>query len=441
MIIIYLLLSGYAIYSFINYKYINFLFAFLGLVSRFFMLDRTGGHQIGCDFAIVVGIILFFYSRKREVDLFMDPYSKWVKIILLFYCIEFIYTIVSSAESLNFALKVLRMPLILFAFYSLRVIPLEDWNSFFRKGLYLVLFQGLLYYFQFAGIYLLAGYNKEYGLSLGTSAAINIPRLSFFYIFYCLINEDIKYRYLIILFLISLILMTFIRGSIIALGIGIVFYLYTQRNRKQTILILLISIVLIPFAINNIEKKSSLNHSTSNDIAQVLSGDFRNIDETSGTFSFRTAMLVERFEYLRTHPQYLLQGVGMIHEYSPKCWSRFDFRIGTFNEGAFFEQCQIESGDNTWVPILLRYGIIGVILHLLFFVIALWDTWRRLDWTSIFFPIFLILLLTSFESALFERTDALAYAIMYLSLLASTYNPECSEYLEYAIDEKNISTF
>jgi hypothetical protein len=84
---------------------------------------------------------------------------------------------------------------------------------------------------------------------------------------------------------------------------------------------------------------------------------------SGGTFAFRIATLSERIIFMCHNPQYFPFGVGCIHEDSDA--NTFYFNLGTHNENFKNNKETIGSADITWVEILMRYGLIGVLLYLL----------------------------------------------------------------------------
>lgn len=92
------------------------------------------------------------------------------------------------------------------------------------------------------------------------------------------------------------------------------------------------------------------------------SGDYRGLAQQN-TFMFRIALTAERFEYLIDHPESTLFGVGAMHEETAQ--KKFDFIVGTAGtlNGRPIKG-QLNSIDVTWGPLLIRYGIMGLILHL-----------------------------------------------------------------------------
>lgn len=98
----------------------------------------------------------------------------------------------------------------------------------------------------------------------------------------------------------------------------------------------------------------------------ITNGDYSNVRET-GTLAFRTALLMERWKYILSNPEYLPFGVGMIDENSPN--NRFNFFMGTAQDNLKFGKSQIESVDLLWATPLLRYGIMGIIFYCLFFIL------------------------------------------------------------------------
>ncbi len=78
-----------------------------------------------------------------------------------------------------------------------------------------------------------------------------------------------------------------------------------------------------------------------------------------GTFSFRTALILERCGYMVEDPERLLCGVGTMHEDSPASKKKFHFKLGTFNKNTNRRQ-QIGTNDIAFVSFFIRYGLIGI---------------------------------------------------------------------------------
>ena len=159
--------------------------------------------------------------------------------------------------------------------------------------------------------------------------------------------------------------------------------------------------------------------STKQEIQLLFSGvdNLRRVGDEGGSSIFRMAMLIERIDYLVKNPQYLLFGVGAIHEDSPNCYNRFDFTLGTRNEGRMFGKCLIESGDITWVPVSLRYGLAGVAIHLTILIIIAKLARKRKDTLKILFPLIIFIFLKSFSGPLFENPIRCIELVIYMSLL------------------------
>lgn len=427
MTAIYLLLAIITIVCYIHKHYVGFLVCYLGLISGLWMLDTTGTPaSLGGDMCIFVNIVLFLMLlltrkisfRKRQRDIF----SIYIFIYILFYLIELTITVITNNETLLMALKVIRVPFVFLSYYLMRLIPLKSFKRFLKIGLLITLFQGLLFYLQFAGIFLMKGCDEERILKFGFKSALNIPTLSIFYLFYVLKSKYVKHwRYPILFFLLGIVFLTYVRTNILAILIAMFVYLLMNNDRKKRRSLLFITIISIPLAINFISTKSSATSSSLRDDVRWLvqnRGDYSQIDASAGSFTFRMGILAERWDYLLSHPQYLLTGVGTIHEDSPYCYKRFNFMLGTRNEERYNEYCLIESGDIAWSPVLLRYGLTGIVLHVALFVLVFSICRKRRDLLMIIIPLYIYLFIRTFDGAFFE-----SYEMLYLTSLcmAMTY--------------------
>ena len=386
----------------------------MALNTELFMLNLPPSSIRPSDLNLLLIFILLPIARNRYKYLDSNDISKWIKIILIFYCFEFILTMILGAEDFLYGLKVIRIPLTLISFYVLRVIPFKDIKKFLTLGYIILIIQGVLYYLQFIGIHLLAGFNSTSVERYGLAFALNSPTFLYLYIFYVLADNDLSSRqkYLLFLFLIGIVLLRYVRAGIFALAISTVLYLVISKKSKETIIIGVIMALLSPIILNTLSSKESLGgKSSSGDLQNIIEniGSPTSIDPLAGSMSFRISMLIERGFYLLDNPQYSLFGVGTIHEDSPNCYKRFDFSIGTRNERKQGGKCMIESGDITWVPILLRYGFVGTLFHISLFFILFFNSYKRKDKFVFIAPLALYLLLSSFDGPLFDNADRLYF--------------------------------
>lgn len=422
MSIIYVIVALLLVIFFLNKKYLPFLLCYTALMTNLFMLDAVEGTIKGSDICFCVNIVLLPVallrrSKERTED---NTINSFVKIFLGFTLFEFLYTIYSGADTGFNAFKVIRIPLMLLAFYSFSIIPMEVYKRYLKIMLWITLLQGVLFLLQFLGINVLVGrYDEElYSFAF----ALNIPTFIFFYIFYCLDAEYTKKtQYIWFLFFIAILLLTFVRGWILSVILGVVSYVVMIRGFKKSKFFIIALLFVAPIMFSVVETKSTVKDSQHSSISEIrnLFLDRESIIDNAmngGTLTFRMAMLIERIDYLIQNPKFMLLGVGAIHEDSPNCYNRFDFKLGTSNEDKYYGRCFIDSGDITWVPIVLRYGMIGTLVYLCIPLLLFKLARKRKDMLRIIFPLFVVYFFKSFNGALFEMPVIYLELSIYLSL-------------------------
>ena len=304
----------------------------------------------------------FFHAKKTS-------FVYLIYIILAYQIFEIIYTIYIGAETIPNIIKVSRISLIYLSFFTLRKIPLSAYKRFIKINLSFCIVQGCLFYLQpLIDKQILQGRIDEVVSTGQIARYANYPFFNIFYLFYCHFNvKDILKKISYFVFWGGMPILGQSRGEILVIVIAFSLYYILQNNFKHYITILisafLISLAVIPmfqYRAQEYERSGLVE-----DITNIFSAEeISDIQNNGGSFTFRIALLTERWIYLIENPQYLLTGVGCIHEDSPNCYERFDFLLGTKNIDRYHGRCLIDSGDITWVPILLRYGIIGACLYL-----------------------------------------------------------------------------
>lgn len=430
MIAFYLILFIAGFISYFNRKYVFFLLCVLGLMTKLFMLDSSASGELaikGDDLSLALFIVLlpFAYSRNHNVfSIHHDPLSRWVYIFMALYWVELIITVAFGREGLFNSLKVIRVSFVMWSFFIFKTIPIEEYKFFLKVALWITLIQGVLYLLQFAGVRILAGGgDDELIFGMAGYTAINIPTLTVLFIFLLWKMDYLKEnRLYLFVFLLGLVFLRFVRGSVVSVLIGLAYYAFIKSEKKRRIPVILAFLVIIPVASWVIDSKSEAsNHSSGlEDIMHVIKNrdDFTMIDRTNGTFSYRIAMLTERVVWLFDHPEYVLTGVGTMHEDSPKTLQMFHFNIGTHNEERALGYTIIESGDITWVPIVLRYGFVGVIIHVMMFVVLFQVTRKRKDLLMMVAAYSICLFTGSFDGAFFEMPLRVYLLTLYFAIVS-----------------------
>lgn len=326
------------------------------------------------DYISIITLFICFIERRNNSLFFStrkDPIAKVIICILIWHVFSFINTILNNIEYPLYALKVERNNFIWLLYFYLRKIDTDSVKKSFKILLYISVFDGIFYYLQLIGITGIINGGADELFEGGEVARYrNVPPFYSTFILLAILSKSKgKLKYLIIVFFSGMLLMNQGRGTVLSLGIILITYSLLKNKAKNYISLIIIGsiayLVLAPM-FEYRAKQARSGKSTYEQIYDVISsGNIYNIDKEESSFAFRIAMLAERIQYFNKNPQYYMTGVGSIHEESPNCYHRFHFYIGTMNTQFYYGFCQIESGDITWVPLLIRYGIIGVIIYLM----------------------------------------------------------------------------
>ena len=406
------------------------LFSMLLIVTDGFgILPSEGGLLQKTDMLLLPTLYICYTERKRDKKFFSikkDGIGKVVVIIIAFICLEYLRTIIYSIDSPIWALKVVRLQFFMLIYFYLRAQDMMVWKKFFRLALVFSFLQGVLYYLQLVG--LTGILTREIDAAADNVRYGNYPMLtSFFIIYYLAYRGSNRTKIIMLLYWGMMILLGQSRGAI--LGIAGVFFMLVlvQRNRKG-LLLLAAGVAVYFFILNPLlaKRDSGERASTSNDISFLMNSSANEMANAQigqiGNVAFRFGMLAERWVYLTDNPEYIPMGVGCIHEESPA--NRFRFVLGTINEKFTWGKCMIESGDITWVPILLRFGVIGILLYGMLLIIWLFFSFR--NYTSLSSPfsktsclMSACIITTSVGTTVFDATYTMFLLCIYLGMLMS----------------------
>ena len=334
------------------------------------------------DIAIFTICIIWLHSSFKEKSFFKishDSLGKSLLYLFLYIFIVFVGTIVLSQDTPSYAFKVFRVYLALPFYFVLRKMNLKEFELFFKYIIYVSVFQGLFYYLQFAGITgILSGYGADIE-STSTNARLgNYPILADIFFLYFLFKNNIRFD-IKLLFLIFWGLMPILgqmRGQTLVLAMSVSIYLFYKHKIKHMIYMIIGFFIWALIVSPMFEKRDdSYSTSTIDEIKLVLQHPFDmykyvEYSGDNGTFIFRTAMLGERINFMFENPQFALTGIGCVHEFSPN--NKYVMYIGTsLGEeltGGADRPAYLSSADNTWVGIVMKFGFIGVILTLAYYI-------------------------------------------------------------------------
>lgn len=324
------------------------------------------------DYGILLLLGCCFLGYLRNSSFFSIKGLSGAKIsalFMVFFVFEFLYAYLTNVDTVGNILAVSRDYLYALTYFVFRKSPVEE----LQKGIRLI-FKGvilacILFVTQYiTHLELTNSYVSETNMLAGNYRMQGTPPFiaiillaTLFYL------RKMKGRWLVIVLMFSILLISQNRTPILALFLEIGLFVLIARKTKYKIPVMIAAMVAFPFVNSLLSSRSSEEGGTSNLNVPVLTyisqGNFQGLARQS-TFMFRIALIAERVDYLLSNPEKMLFGVGPMHEDTAQ--KHFNFRIGTANLSSDGEVriCQLDSIDTVWGPLLIRYGFIGLILHI-----------------------------------------------------------------------------
>lgn len=316
-------------------------------------------------FSIFVTVCGFF-RNKRYLSIRQDWIAKIIIIILVYVSIECIYTIIFIDHS-TYPISTIKIHFILLLYFYFRKQPVECFKRYFYIALIPSVIQGIFFYLQVVGVDgILVGRVDEAVTASDSTRYANFPGLAFFYVFYFVFSKKYKMstKVFMVCFFAGMPLLGQFRNDFANMALAFIIFFIIYRKAKYAIYMVIGYIAFATVVVPVLSQRTKgTGNSTLDDVKEVFSGNIYNIDvRDGGTFTFRIAMLGERWMYLEDHPENIPFGIGALNDFSPANHLYFD--IATENDAYPNGKCIIESGDITWVPILLRYGLVGSFIML-----------------------------------------------------------------------------
>lgn len=353
-------------------KYAWPLFILIFFASNAFIINFGEAPIKFKDYGILLLLGCCFLGYLRNSSFFSIKGLSGAKIsalFLTFFVFEFLYAYLTNVDTIGNILAVSRDYLYALTYFVFRKSPIEELQKSIRlifKGLILSCILFVTQYF--THLELINTFISKTNLHAGNyRMQITPPFMDLALLTILFYLRKMKGRWLVIVLMFGAFLISQNRTPIIALFLEIgLFVLFTKRT-KYRIPIMIAAMVAFPFTNSLLSSRSSEEGGTSNMNVPVLTyisqGNFQGLASQS-TFMFRIALIAERADYLISNPGKMVFGVGPMHEDTAQ--KHFNFKIGTANSDSNgqYRVCQLDSIDTVWGPLLIRYGFVGLILHI-----------------------------------------------------------------------------
>ena len=324
------------------------------------------------DYGILLLLGCCFLGYLRNSSFFSIKGLSGAKIsalFLVFFVFEFLYAYLTNVDSVGNILAVSRDYLYALTYFVFRKSPVEELQKGIRlvfKGVILACILFVIQYITHSE--LTNSYVSETNMLEGNYRMQSTPPFITIILLVVLFYlRKMKGRWLVIVLMFSILLISQNRTPLLALFLEIGLFVLFAKRTKNKIPIMIAAMVAFPFVNSLLSSRSSEEGGTSNMNvpmhAYISQGDFQGLASQS-TFMFRIALIAERADYLLSNPEKMLLGVGPMHEDTAQ--KHFDFIIGTANvdSNGQYIVSQLDSIDTVWGPLLIRYGFIGLILHI-----------------------------------------------------------------------------
>ena len=368
-LIIHFIVAFLALYFYTTYKRGWFVVLLYMIMTSFMGYLPVG--NIGKDIGVMMIVFTIFYTKKYP-DYKSDPIKTWIIILLSYYTVRTIFSILLDEESAFRALKLIRLEYVLIAYFALKRVPLQELYKAVNILLYITILLCLIQIIQtlMGNIsHVSSLVDREYM----TTLMGRIPETTILFFAYLLLKDNKKAKDWIFFAIVATsIVLGNVRGLFLAIIVTTAFFLFKQGKIKY----LLLGVIIIPIMWTKFQEYSQKGDALTElsvTIEKISAGNISAIDISEGNFEFRIVLVMERVQYMLQDYFRFLFGIGSIEEQSPN--NKLNFFIGSGNidnEGNYYRQ-QIETTDVAFITDFLRYGFVYLMIFTCF-IIAIYKT-------------------------------------------------------------------
>lgn len=425
MAILALLLALVGVVFFLKGWYVGFLVIYTLLTFDFF--ETLGVNDYSTDAMVIMVLIILGIETllgKHPIRLHNDPIAKVIILLLTWYIIRYIGSVILHEETALYGLKVIRHDFFLLSYFVFRQIRIDNFTRYFKFLIPVVIIIG------FIGLVssFIDGFDGNV-FQRKTIITLAIPLL------FALLTKNLTshFQIAIIALLFIFIAITLARGIFIAVCVSIAFYYLFIKKISAKYYILLVPLIALFFVVYSSMESSKTESgagSVSEELAEVR--DLSSYESFSGgSFILRFAMFWERGDYMINHPKELIFGAGTIHEDSPN--NKFTFGIGSFKTIDDIRSKQmIDTDDVAILAHWIRYGSIYLILFIYFLKVCFKRSWNFRE-NRYMAPLVMLLITMCFSMLSvdsFSRANRFCIALMLLSMIFQYWSRKPKQHLE-----------
>ena len=306
---------------------------------------------------LILSMFIIYCNKRNNDDYSYKNIYKIIKIFFIYLAIITLIDIFINGTSFIYVLKTSRHWLCLLVLYAIPKLPYNVLYKSLQITFYITLVLSLVIIVGY-----ILGIEDFTAIEQGVKRGALPPSYALFYTIllytgFFKLPKIKKYLYLTILIGVQLISATRSIALGVVLGIAICMY-YLSENKTASLFklgLLSLAVYIVLSFLPGLNKRFSLAFDEFSNMEQSY-----NKMEVEGNTTFRLYMLAERYKYLTTNPQYYLFGIGNIIEQNFPT----TFHIGGFNK-EMRRPTQLDTGDISWSPIILRTGMIGLVIYLI----------------------------------------------------------------------------
>ncbi|MCZ7604189.1 MAG: hypothetical protein M5R37_15100 [Melioribacteraceae bacterium] len=353
-----------------------------GFITNIFFLLEGNQNFFGFTYQITdLGIFSLIYSIIYEklvngAKIFEDSPTNY-KILLLFFLILIIVDITIFSTSISSLLTTRRILLYILIFSYFNCFNKTELEQTLSNLISITKISYPIYFLQFIiNEQIFYGNTVEHEFVLGMTRFANFPPFTLPFLFYLFFNNVYKNRFLWISISSAAILLSTSRSLVIGIALALLLYNITNlKNILKTSVILSIIALFFLASLRIIPGFQARMEDGFKEVTYVIENISSGNIESRGTFSYRMAFLIERLDYLSKDITNIMFGIGGISEQNLQ---RSLFDIGIIDETTGLTQ-QLNTGDNAWVLLFLRFGLLGSLIYIITILFQLFYNYFKLQ--------------------------------------------------------------